>query len=66
MTNEKICKDCRHFKDDQRYPRCGKAKEPNPVYGFRLLYCEDQRTAKGACGLEGRLFEPVLDAVNSI
>ena len=53
----KFCKDCKHFVEDWRFPRCDKTREFEPVYGYTLLRCRDARTEKGACGIEGRLFE---------
>lgn len=69
----KLCRDCKHFHDINEPPnafgavfldglRCGHPEGnlvggPHPATGYSSVSCELVRY-RGACGFEGRLWEP--------
>ena len=61
----KFCKDCRFFKNDEKYGyMClNTLVDPSdPVTGRRAMLrkCYEERDDKGGCGPEGKNFKPSL------
>ena len=54
------CVNCKWVRGDDEFSKCTRFADRSPVTGEpTILYCNVARLSHGACGTDGRGFEPV-------